>query len=67
MKNSLYNLEHLATISINTLRSDLNVFKQYLYQQNLEMDMFTNDLKSKYKIQTSQIHNLVQVTNLILN
>jgi len=66
LKKSLYTLENVANISINKLRSDLNIFKQFILQQNLEINMFTNDLQSKYDIQTSHIQQLIQVS-LILN
>lgn len=66
MKKSLYSLENVANISINKLRSDLNMFKQFILQQNLEINMFTNDLQSKYDIQTSHIQRLIQVS-FILN
>lgn len=62
----MYSLENLANISICSLRSDLNTFKQHLLQQHLELDMFANDLKSKYDIQASHLHELFQV-NLIFN
>ncbi|VVC27128.1 Hypothetical protein CINCED_3A022427 [Cinara cedri] len=60
LKNSIYSLEKLANISIKTLRSDLNIFKKCVVEQNLDMDTFTNDLQTKYEIQTSHIHKLVQ-------
>lgn len=62
MKKSLYTLENVANISINKLRSDLNIFKQFILQQNLEINMFTNDLQSKFNIQTSHIQQLIQVS-----
>lgn len=43
------------------MRSDLNIFKQYINQQNLEIKTFTDDLQTKYNIQTSQMHQLVHV------
>lgn len=48
-------------VAVNRFRSDLNIFKQCIHQQNLEIVMFTNDIKSKYKTQHSYINNLVQV------
>jgi len=66
LKKSLYSLENVANISINKLRSDLNIFKQFILQQNLEINMFTNDLQSKYDMQTSHIQQLIQVS-FILN
>lgn len=61
MRKSLYTLENVANISINKLRSDLNLFKQFILQQNLEINMFTTDLQSKYNIQTSYLQQLIQV------
>lgn len=46
---------------MNTLRSDLDLLKQYLLQQNVEMNIFVNDLLSKYNMQTSHMNDLVQV------
>jgi hypothetical protein len=59
-------LENVANISISNLRSDLNIFKQCLMQQNYDMDILTNDLQSKFDVQTSHINQLVRV-NQILN
>jgi len=61
LRKSLYTLENVANISINKLRSDLNLFKQFILQQNLEINMFTTDLQSKYNIQTSYLQQLIQV------
>lgn len=66
MKNSLYTLRNIANNSINTLRSDLKIFKQFLFQETIEINMITNDLKSKYDIQTSHMQQLMQVS-LIFN
>lgn len=38
------------------------MFKQYLHEQNLEMDTFANDLKSKYDMQNSHLQQLFQVS-----
>lgn len=47
------------------MRSDLNIFKQYINQQNLEIKIFTNDLQSKYDIQASYMQQLVLVSLII--
>lgn len=60
LRKSLYTLENVANISINKLRSDLNLFKQFILQQNLEIYMFTTDLQSKYNIQTSYLQQLIE-------
>lgn len=58
-------MENVVNISISNLRSDLNIFKQCLIQKNYDMTVLTNDLQSKFDVQTSHINQLVQV-NLIL-
>ncbi|XP_025419378.1 RB1-inducible coiled-coil protein 1 isoform X2 [Sipha flava] len=60
LKKCIYNLENVANISISNLRSDLNIFKQCLMQQNYDMDILTNDLQSKFDVQTSHINQLVR-------
>ncbi|XP_050438839.1 RB1-inducible coiled-coil protein 1 [Adelges cooleyi] len=60
LQNNLYTLGNVANNSIKSLRSDLNEFKQYFVDQNLEMDMLTNDLQLKYNIQNTQLRQLMQ-------
>lgn len=49
------------------MRSDLNIFKQYINQQNLEIKIFTNDLQTKYDIQASHMQQLVLVNLFFIN
>lgn len=51
---------------MNSLRTELNLFKQCFIQQNVDLDMYTNKLQSEYNIQATHIHHLIQVSLIII-
>lgn len=66
LKNSLYSLENLTNISVNALRRDLELIKQCLLQQNFEINMFINDLKTKYDTLTYHLQQVFQVSSIFI-